>query len=100
MKPVVHKLLAGVSLALRYFVLVVRKDEVFATGMDVEGLAQMLESHRRALDMPARPAGAPWTVPCGFAGFRSLPKREVQRICLALVHFHPRPGLHVLKIPL
>ena len=41
---------------LRDLVLVVRKDEVDAAAVDVEGLAEMLPAHRRALDVPAGPA--------------------------------------------
>src|SRR5690349_928992 len=41
---------------LRDFVLVMRKDEIDAAAMDVEYLAEMLPGHRRAFDMPARPA--------------------------------------------
>ena len=41
---------------LRDLVLMMRKDEVDAAAMDVEGLAEMRRRHGRAFDMPA---GAP-----------------------------------------
>ena len=42
---------------LRDLVLVMGKDKVDTAAMDVEGLAQMLPRHRRALDVPARAPG-------------------------------------------
>src|SRR5919198_6071842 len=68
---------AAVGLALRDLVLVVREDQVLSAAVDVDALAKHLEDHRRALDVPARPARAPGAVPRGFAGFGPLPEREV-----------------------
>src|SRR5664280_1269112 len=41
---------------LRDLVLVMRKHQIDAAAVDVEGLAEMLPGHGRALDVPARPA--------------------------------------------
>ena len=49
--------------ALRHLVFMVRENQVAAAAMDVEGLAKEFPRHRGALDMPARPASAPRTVP-------------------------------------
>src|SRR3546814_8948806 len=45
--------------ALRDLVLVVREDEIEATAVDVEDLAQVFQRHRGAFDVPARAAAAP-----------------------------------------
>ena len=45
------------------FVFVVRKDEVDAAAVDVEGLAEMLPAHRRAFDVPA---GTPGVLNAGW----------------------------------
>src|SRR5688572_21554696 len=42
-----------VRLAFRDLILMVRKDEVLAAGVDVDLVAQRLAHHRRALDVPA-----------------------------------------------
>jgi hypothetical protein len=52
-----HALHAERAAALGELVLVVREHEVDAAAVDVEGVAQMLARHGRALDVPARPAG-------------------------------------------
>src|SRR3984893_4385258 len=44
--------------ALRELVLMMRKHEINAPAMDVELFAEMLPSHRRALDMPPRTPGS------------------------------------------
>ena len=54
--------------ALRQLVLVVRKDQVAAAAVDVEGLAQIAPRHGAALDVPARPAAAPGAVPARQVG--------------------------------
>src|SRR5690606_40000267 len=46
----------GGATGLCNFALVVRKNIVFATGMDVELFAQITNTHRRTLDVPAREA--------------------------------------------
>ena len=69
-------------LGLGALVLVVREHEVVAAAVDVEALAEDLERHRRALDVPARPARAPRRVPGRLARLRRLPQREVDRAAL------------------
>ena len=47
------------ALRLRDLVLVVRELQVDPAGVDVEALAEVLQAHRRALDVPAGEAVAP-----------------------------------------
>ena len=46
-------------------------------------LAQVLEGHGRALDVPPGPTRAPRAVPGGLARLGRLPQREVEGICLS-----------------
>jgi hypothetical protein len=82
---------------LGQFVLVVREAQVQAAAVDVELVPQILPGHRRALQVPARPAAAPRGSPSWPSPARllvSLPQREVAGIPLAAGD--PRPGgLHV-----
>src|SRR5260370_40366789 len=48
---------------LRDLVLVVWKHQIKSAAMDVEGLAQRDLAHRRAFDVPAPSASAPWASP-------------------------------------
>src|SRR5207244_2452852 len=92
-KPAAHERLAGRRLRLRDLVLVMRKDEVYAAGVEVEGLdaepAHRLKRHRRAFEMPPRAAAAEGSVPGGphslvpLVGL--LPEGEVARIVLGIL---------------
>ncbi len=82
-------------LALRDLVLVVRKDVVDAAAVDVEGLAEVLGAHRRALDVPARAARAPGRVPGRLARLGALPEHEVAHVfLLVLVRRHALAAAH------
>ena len=62
------------AFGLRALVLVVREHEVVAAAVEVEAVAEDLERHRRALDVPARPArphGESHAGSPGFAAFQS-----------------------------
>ena len=50
--------------------------------MDVEGLAEIGLAHRRAFDVPARPAAPPGTVPARQLRRRRLPQHEIGGIAL------------------
>ena len=76
--------LAGEGLGLRDLVLVVGEDEIFAAAVDVDLLAEVLDGHRGALDVPAGAALAPRAVPGGLAGLGALPEREVDGALLLL----------------
>ena len=53
-------------------------------------VAEQLQRHRRALDVPARAPETPRRVPRRFAGFGRLPECEVDRGALALVDIDAR----------
>ena len=72
-----HRLGFGATLGLEYLGLVMGEPQVMATAMDVELLAEVIEGHRRALDVPSRPAIAPRALPRGLARLGQLPEREV-----------------------
>ena len=81
---------------LRDFVLVMRELEVHAAAVKVEVRSQQARGHRRALDVPPRPALAPGRRPVGLAGLGPLPQHEIQRIELGLVDLHPRAGPQIV----
>src|SRR2546430_15562523 len=62
-----------------------RVDQIGAATVDVDLRTQVLERHRRALDMPAGPAHAPGTFPARFAKGAYLPEDEIERVLLARV---------------
>src|SRR5579863_6103457 len=78
--------------ALGDLVLVVREDEVEAAAVDVEGLAQGLLAHRRALDVPARPAAPPRALPPGLLRRGRLPQYKVAGVLLVGGDLDPGAG--------
>ncbi|MNN92260.1 hypothetical protein D3C81_2105150 [compost metagenome] len=74
--------------ALGDLVFMVREDQVLAATMDVDGMAQVLPDHRRALHMPARSASAPGAAPAGLVDRGRFPQHEVQRIALVRRDLH------------
>ncbi len=83
--PAPHEGLAGRALRLGDLALVVREDQVLAAPVQVERLAQVLDGHGRALDVPAGPTRSPRARPRRLAGLGALPEGEVPRVALALV---------------
>src|SRR5207249_904772 len=86
------------GLGLRDLVLVVRKHEVDAAGVDVQGGPEVAPAHRRALDVPPGTAAPERRVPRGadlfIAGLRLLPQREVaDRLLVVLVRRDAGTGL-------
>src|SRR5439155_26445242 len=85
--PVADEGLAGPALALRDLVLVVGEDEVLPAAVEVEGLAEVLHAHGRALDVPARAAPAERGVP--LRPFRlvllGFPEHEVPGVLLVVL---------------
>ena len=63
MHPVAGEGLAGGALGLGDLVLVVGEHEVFAAGVEVEGVAEEFGGHGGALDVPAGTAGAQGGLP-------------------------------------
>src|SRR5690606_4310673 len=85
-QPVVDEGFAGRGLRLGDLVLVVGEDEVFATGMDIEGRTELGHAHGGAFDMPPRPSFTPGGGPDGadfviylLGGF---PEGEVSDVAL------------------
>ena len=84
--PEARERLAGRALALRDLVLVMRKDQIDAAGVDVDRrLAEQPQRHRRALEMPAGPPGRIDDVPGRLARLGRLPQHEVARVVLRVV---------------
>jgi hypothetical protein len=84
--------------ALGHLVLVVREGQVDAAGVDVDGLAQRLVDHRRALDVPARTARAPGAVPLGLVLLGRLPQHEVGRVALVGRDLDAGAGDHLVQV--
>ena len=82
-QPVASQLVAGGRLRLGNFVFVVGKDQVGATEVDVDRVAQLLAHHGGAFDVPAGPARAPGGFPAGLARFGALPEGKVEGVLLA-----------------
>ncbi len=81
--------LAAGRLGLGHFTLVVREDVVDAAAVQVEGHAQVLGGHGRALDVPAGVAPAPRAGPAqNVLGLGPLPQREVLGVALLFAHRH------------
>ena len=66
-----------------------REEVVDASGVDVERFAQVVHRHRRALEVPARPARSPRRIPYRHrpvgAGVAALPEDEVSRVILVVL---------------
>ena len=73
MQPDVHERLVMGADRLGDFVFVVRKNEILAAAMDVEGFTEMLLRHGGAFQMPARAAAAPRTGPARLIIGRRFP---------------------------
>jgi hypothetical protein len=70
-----------------------REDQIASTGVDVEALPEIPFGHRRALDVPAWPAGTPRALPSRFPGFRRFPHCEIE--CIPL----PSTSLDSVALP-
>ena len=92
-----HGLLAGERFGLSDFVFMVREDEVAATAVEVESIAEVLIAHSRAFDVPARTAFTPRAIPRRFARFSPFPESEVHGIVFAVVDFDAGAGHHVVE---
>ena len=96
-QPIMRKGAAVCTLGLCDLVLVMRENQIKTAGMDVDGLAEVLVRHSRALNMPARAAlAAPRRIPSRLTRLCSLPDREVHRIFLYLADRDAGTGLQLL----
>src|SRR6516164_4580040 len=76
-----------------------RENQVFATGMQIEALSQILHRHYRALNVPARATRADGAFPKSLARLRRFPQSEVAGIVfLILVHVYPGADFDAAEI--
>ena len=97
MHPDVGERLTGRAFALCDLILVVREDEVGSAAVDIQGVADVVAAHCRALDMPAGSALAERGIPVRLTGLGSLPDCEVHRVALLVADLDARACLEVLK---
>ena len=79
-QPVTCKNLAVAALALCNLIFMVRENQVFAAGMNINLFTQIFFCHDGTLDMPSRTSLAPWRYPERFSFFFRFPEYEIQRI--------------------
>src|SRR4029450_11741246 len=84
--------------ALGDLILVVGEDEVESAAVDVDRAAEVRADHRRAFDVPAGAAAAPWAVPPNHALIARLPQDEVGGVPLVGGDLDPRAGDHRLAV--
>jgi hypothetical protein len=65
--------------------------------MNVEWLAKVFATHRRALNMPTRSPRSPRTLPGRFSWFAALPQGKIHRVMLAFIDFNSRTSHHVVE---
>src|SRR4030095_9938535 len=98
MQPEPRQRAAERTFRLRELTHRVGKNQIPTAAVNIERLAQILRAHRRAFNMPARPAWTPWAVPRGVSRFARFPQREIERRALALVDFNARSSLQLVDI--
>ena len=98
MDPVPHKITAVSTATLRSFILMMRKDQIPATTMDIDALTQMRSDHRRTFQMPTRPPSTPGTVPTRFLGRGRLPKDKIPWMTLVIRNLDARTSQHIVQI--
>ena len=91
------KRLPAQRLALGNLIFVVRKAQINAARVDINGLAQVPAGHGRTLDVPARAPLAPRRIPAGLTGLGRLPQREVHRVFLVLGHVDAGAGFQLFQ---
>ena len=100
MHPVAHKLGIERAFALRDFVFVMRKLQIGAPAVNVDGVSEERRGHGRAFNMPARTALAVrrWP-PClsRLVGFGRFPEHEIKGILLGAVNRHPLARAQVIE---
>ena len=70
---------------LSNLIFVMRENQIFPAGMDIDLLAQIFSGHLRTLNVPARAALAPWCVPVRLSVLFRFPEYEIQRIFLFIL---------------
>ena len=98
MHPVAHVIATVSAHALGPLVFVVGKDQIPATTVNVDGLAEMGTDHRRALQVPAGTATPPGTVPTRLIIGGGFPEYEIPRVAFVISHLNPGTRQHVLEL--
>src|ERR1039457_403578 len=83
--PDAHEALTCGRLGLGDLVLMVRKDVVDATAVNVEALTEQGHAHGRAFDVPAGSSPADACVPADLVRAHSFPEREIADVFLGVV---------------
>src|SRR6266568_7144920 len=85
-KPITRqRLLPRQTLRLRDLGLMMRKDEIRTTTMNIIRWPNIRQRNRSILDMPSRPPLSPRTIPEYLARFLALPQSKVSRMLLARI---------------
>lgn len=99
MNPVRCKFLAKGCLALRDFILVMGKNQILPSAVNIQRQGQVFLAHGRTLNMPSGTAFSPRAFPERLLRFGRLPQGEIQRIFLFLSGGDTRAGSQVIHIP-
>src|SRR6185437_2305139 len=99
MEPKARERFSGNRLRLRDFVLVMRKNKVDTTRMNIESLAEVAHRHCGALNVPSRPSRSERRFPERLIIPASLPEDKIARILLVVfVDIHPGAAPNAAEI--
>src|SRR6266849_929235 len=99
MKPETGKPFSSRRFRLRNLVFVMRENQVFSAGVQVEALAQSQHRHDRALNVPSRAPRADLAFPRSLPWFRRLPQGKIAGVVfLVFVYVHAGAVFHACKI--
>jgi hypothetical protein len=87
--PGCDKCFSGCGLALGPLIFMMGKKEIEPTPMNIERIPELMETHRRAFDMPSRPSGTKRSLIIGFPFLHPLPEGEIKRILLVFIRLNP-----------
>ena len=82
---------------LRDLVFVVRENQVAAAAVDIDSVTQVRANHGRALQVPARAAATPGTVPARVILCGGFPQHEIAGVALVVGHLYPGARQHVIQ---
>ncbi len=100
MKPITDKRLTRCRFGLSDLALMMRKLILQTSAMNIDRFAEVLHTHRRALDMPARKSHSPRRLPLhNMFGFSFLPKCKVLRITFIATAFYPARFFLIFDLP-
>src|SRR5271165_7064042 len=99
MKPEARKSFSGERFGLRDLVFVMRENQIFAAGMQIEAFAEFRHRHDGALQVPAGASRADRSVPRSLTRLGRLPQSEIARaVFVVFVDIDTRPVQHSTKI--